>query len=250
MEIPSLIQEQIFLHEKTIENGESFETPRESISDSNRKILNAYPVKDMKEAIRKKLGDTANIKILTPRTPFAFQRTLSYAATICCVLLLSLVTVRTVSRIGPEEGLTERSKGNGARLFIYKKDGNGAVLLKNKTPVGRNEIIQISYLAGGDAFGAILSVDGNGVITQHFPDSGNMTSVLSSNGEVSLDFSYKLDDAPKFERFIFITGNEQISIENYKKSIANLAIRDEKGNFDITSSLPEKIHVTDIVLLK
>lgn len=250
MDIPHLIQEQIFLREKAIENGDCFETTRESISDSNRETLNAYPAKDMKEAIRKKLSEKTTIRILTPRTPFAFQRMLSYAAAICCVLLLSLITVRTIFRIDPVEGLTERSKGNGARLFIYKKDGNGAVLLKNKTPIGRNEIIQISYLSGGEAFGAILSVDGNGIITQHFPDSGNMTSTLSSNGEVSLDFSYKLDDAPKFERFIFITGNESISIENYKKSIANLAIRDEKGNFDIASSLPEKIHVTDIVLLK
>lgn len=250
MDIPNLIQEQIFLRGKTIKNKDSFETIHESISDSNREILSTYPAQIMKEAISKKLGDKSNIRILTPRTPFAFQRTLSYAATICCVLLLSLVTVRMVSRVSPEEGLTERSKGNGARLFIYKKDGTEAVLLKNKTPIGRNEIIQISYLSGGEAFGAILSVDGNGVITQHFPDSGNMTTQLSSNGEVSLDFSYKLDDAPKFERFIFITGNESISIENYKKSIANLAIRDEKGNFDIASSLPEKIHVTDIVLLK
>ena len=252
MRKPELVLEQLFLHEKNADTGPDTDALMETIRVSNSEVLRSYPAEDMKAAIEAKINaKKAPLKII-PQNRFAYMKIVSYAAAVCCIVLVSMVTIRTNSGTGSLSpgGITERIKGNGPRLFVYKKDGEKAVLLNSKTPVARNDVVQLSYFSGGDPFGAILSVDGNGVLTQHFPDSGDATAALATGGEVSLDFSYKLDDAPKFERFIFITGKTKISIAQYKNALSRAALTDGKGSFDILSALPDGTRVTDVLLLK
>ena len=50
-------------------------------------------------------------------------------------------------------------------------------------------------------------MDGNGNITRHFPDASWQAEKLQKTGEeVPLSFSYELDDAPKYECFIFVAS--------------------------------------------
>jgi len=252
MRTPDLKLEQVFLNEKTGEASPELTASMDAIRSSNEDILRAYPAAQMKEAVCAKMKAAAGTAGTENRRVLNF-RILSYAAAVCCVLFVSFVAVRTElfttgSGVTLENG--ERVKGGGQRLFIYKKTGDVPLALPAKTKLAANDIVQISYIAGGDAFGAILSVDGNGVVTQHYPDVGDYTAMLSNEGESSLDFSYKLDNAPKFERFIFVSGGEKIALAEYKKALKRAAAADKSGMFDIASSLPPKAHVTDILLLK
>jgi len=262
MRIPDLKLEQVFLNEKKGKDTPELTGSMESIRKSNEEILRAYPAEKMKEAImakmKKSTGRAGNVekRILNfdrGRTRFSNFRIVTYAAAVCCVVLLSFVTVR-MQLFTADSGVTlengDRIKGGGQRLFVYRKTGDMPVLLSPRTKLAANDIVQISYIAGGDAFGAILSVDGNGVVTQHYPDVGDYTAMLSNEGESSLDFSYKLDNAPKFERFILVSGADKIALAEFKKALGRAAASDKSGMFDIASSLPPKAHVTDILLLK
>ena len=64
----------------------------------------------------------------------------------------------------------------------------------------------MQYHAAGRQYGAILSVDGYGSVTQHFPARGDRARALDTTGLVSLEFAYELDDAPRWERFYFVTS--------------------------------------------
>lgn len=262
MRTPDLKLEQVFLNERTGKDIPELTGSMDAIQRSNEEILRLYPAAQMKEAVLAKMKEAAGTAGIENRRVSGFGRTMtrsfnfrtvSYAAAVCCVLFLSFVAVRTElfttgGGVTLENG--ERIKGGGQRLFIYRKSGDTPILLPAKTRLAANDIVQMSYIAGGDAFGAILSVDGNGVVTQHFPDSGDFTAGLSNVGESSLDFSYRLDNAPKFERFIFVSGKGKISLAEYKKALMRAAAADESGMFDIVSALPPQTHVTDILLLK
>ncbi len=51
----------------------------------------------------------------------------------------------------------------------------------------------------------ILSIDGAGTVTLHFPEKAAGDTTLPAGSRVFLPRSYELDGAPAFERFFFIT---------------------------------------------
>jgi hypothetical protein len=67
-------------------------------------------------------------------------------------------------------------------------------------------VLRIGYRAGGRGYGLILSIDGRGVVTRHLPASGDRAATLQQTGMTLLDSAYELDDAPRWERFYFVTG--------------------------------------------
>jgi hypothetical protein len=258
MRKPDLVLEQLFLDEKKNDDRDGTDLSLKAIRRSNEEILRSYPASQMKAAVMAKMAGRDATKPL----PFTLPKisnlpfTLSaFAAAVCCLFAISMVTLRTVKydrtpSDGAEVAGSERIKGSIPRLLVYKKALDKPVLLEPGTLLAANDVIQLSYISGGDAFGAIISVDGNGVVTQHYPDSGDTTALLSPKGEVSLDFSYKLDSAPKFERFIFISGSEKTSIAAYKKAVSLAASADKEGKFDITAALPPKTRAVGIILRK
>lgn len=64
----------------------------------------------------------------------------------------------------------------------------------------------MSYVAAGRAHGVIVSIDGRGQVTLHFPADAGAPTALESGRAVPLSHSYELDDAPLFERFMFVTA--------------------------------------------
>jgi len=250
MKRSGIVLEQHFLHEKTADHIVGIEEFMTEIKRSNEDILRLYPAKDMKAAIQAKMGGKKRVLPFVVRHHLSGVRLLSYAAVLCCVLFVSVVSLRGGLFTTDQIALSERVKGSGPRLMVYKKDGNAAVLLGANEKVSANDMLQIRYIAAGDAYGAIISVDGTGTVTQHFPDSGDKTVLLDNGGEVSLDFSYRLDSAPNFERFIFITGKKALSLAKLKKEISSTAGSSETGDFDITGILPAGSRAFDVLLLK
>jgi hypothetical protein len=102
-----------------------------------------------------------------------------------------------------------RLKGGEPRLILFRKTDRGEEPLHNNHWVSDGDLIQIFYFVPDSVYGAILSVDGHGTVTQHLPESGSDAALLQPGEPVALGFSYQLDDAPKWERFYLITSKRR-----------------------------------------
>jgi len=195
------------------------------LENSNKEILTSYPVEKMKVAIEAKINSKKNKKII----PFK-QKIISYILIAAAVLLLAVLlpyqNIKNKHSTFNKDNLTLaenssiRVKGSDSpKLFLYKYESEGAVRLENNSHVNCGDVIQISYVAGKAKNGMIFSIDGSGVLTQHFPEQKSVSGKLEKGKETALDFSYKLDDAPKFEKFYFITGDSEFTIDDLKISM-------------------------------
>ncbi len=108
-----------------------------------------------------------------------------------------------------------RLKGVQPRLSLYRQVGAASEKLANGTGARAGDTVQVAYLAGEATYGAIVSVDGRGSVTVHAPTHGD--GKLSQRNEVLLPRAYTLDDAPRFERFVFVAGKRPIDVEKLRK---------------------------------
>ncbi len=123
----------------------------------------------------------------------------------------------------PAPDHTVRLKGGDAGLVVYRKTDTGSEHLGPGAVAARGDLIRIGYRAAGRAYGAILSTDGSGHVTQHLPRSGQRAAPLDTRGTVLLDFSYELDDAPRWERFYLVTADEPFSLEPVREAAREVA---------------------------
>ena len=113
--------------------------------------------------------------------------------------------------------------------MVYRKRGGEIERLEREDRAAEGDVIQVSYVAAGKAYGVIYSIDGRGLVTVHFPDIGDETAPeLDQNGEASLPYAYELDDAPSFERFFFITSDEPFDITDVEEAVYALASKLKK----------------------
>lgn len=284
MGIRTLYFEQITLNESPTvhgptEDGASYDSQsaaaapeaREAIAEierSNAEILAAYPASAMRRAVEEKLASKGARETRGRIIPFGRRGSVAgLAAAACCVLAVSFLSINTlIARNSAAPGGTvsgtvavaDRVKGSGPRIFAYLKEEKGPRLLAPETRVAAGDTVQISYVSGGDQFGAIVSVDGTGNVTQHFPESGDRSGELSQTGEIPLDYSYRLDDAPRFERFFLVSGKSDFSMEWFKKRISEPSILQglDKATLpetivaSLSDSLPPGVHIAEILLRK
>ena len=105
-----------------------------------------------------------------------------------------------------------RIKGLGARMEVWKNTSTGIVQLNDLDEVTEGDEIQLRYSVPEKCFGLLFSMDGNGALTLHMGD-GEKAVELAPGKMNSLPFAYKLDDAPYFEKFFFVTSSEEFSVE-------------------------------------
>jgi hypothetical protein len=73
------------------------------------------------------------------------------------------------------------------------------------------DVIQVGWQAGDATHGVIVSIDGSGAVTLHFPDAaGDSTLLPTGAGEQHAPDAFRLDEAPAYERFFFVTADEPI----------------------------------------
>ncbi len=120
------------------------------------------------------------------------------------------------------------------RLVATLRQDEGSTLLTNGDVVGEGDVVQLSYVAMGARHGVILSVDGAGVTTLHFPLPGRTTR-LNIEGTTHLDAAYRLDAAPDFERFFLVTSDAPLDVEAVLESARRLV---ERGGAD-AADLPD-----------
>ena len=138
---------------------------------------------------------------------------IAFASLAVATVALILAVPRTPS---PSTGQpTERAKGTvGATptLSVYRRTAAGSERMADGDLVHAGDVVRLGYASGGRPFGIILSIDGRGAVTMHLPPAGDRAVALQSGANVLLETAYELDDAPRVERFYFITGNDAFAV--------------------------------------
>ena len=98
-------------------------------------------------------------------------------------------------------------------LAVYRKTNTGSETLNDGAIAHRGDLIRLGYRAAGKPYGVILSIDGRGAVTMHLPPNGEQAASLQNEPTVLLDKAYELDDAPRWERFYFVTGETSFLVQ-------------------------------------
>ena len=125
----------------------------------------------------------------------------------------TLILVVSLPGIGPGEGDGNRIKGLSPGLAVYRKTDTGSETLADGATAHRGDVIRLGYHAAGKPYGVILSIDGRGAVTLHLPPIGDQAASLRNEPTVLLDQAYELDDAPRWERFYFVTGEASFPVQ-------------------------------------
>lgn len=202
----------------------------EMLREDNKAILNKLPF----EALAGKLADAAEtVNVVNTASRFRLLKLASAAVLVLSVALVALMTQReTVVTGGNVAGgdvaqardaqntqvaLAEtpsdtRIKGLDARMEVWKKMEAGIVQLQDLDEVREGDEIQLRYAVPEKCYGLLFSMDGNGALTLHMGDGAKAVE-LAPGKMNSLPFAYKLDDAPYFEKFFFVTSPKEFTVE-------------------------------------
>jgi hypothetical protein len=154
------------------------------------------------------------------------QRTLAGGFGLLAVAAGTLLALRLGSgaQVSPFEPLNSgevRPKGEEGPLLIHRAGRQGPELLRDGAQVREGDRLQMALRAGDARHGVLLSWDGAGVLTRHFPVDGATTRLPP--GELTLPRSYVLDDAPGFERFLFVRSEGPLDVAALEAAAGRLA---------------------------
>jgi hypothetical protein len=122
----------------------------------------------------------------------------------------------------------ERVKGLQPVINIYRAEEHGVHLLGQRARARQNDLLQLEYNGAGYPYGVILSIDGRGTVTLHYPAGTGGIPVLEE-GRVLLPYAYQLDDAPVFERFFFVTAENRFDTRRVLQAARKLADERDGG---------------------
>ena len=106
-----------------------------------------------------------------------------------------------------------RIKGLRPSLTVFRQTPRGSESLADGAAARQGDVVLLAYQAAGRAYGVIVSIDGRGGLSVHLPTSGRDAARLLPGDKVVLDQAYELDDAPRWECFYFVTGQEPFAVE-------------------------------------
>ena len=183
---------------------------------------------------------------------------LAYAMPVVAIVAISTLMLKENVSVSPtnvievtEDGV--RYKGLEPHINIYQQIGDGSKLVKNHTTLHEGDSLQLSYVAAGQKFGAIFSIDGNDVVTHHFPldmqSSIKSPEKLMPSGEFMMERSYQLDDAPKYEHFFFISSTSSFDLQKVIELAQNSTSSTREKTTSI-SDLPDNLRQFVITINK
>ncbi len=138
-----------------------------------------------------------------------------------------------------------RLKGLSPHLTIHRQGTGEPEALDRGARVRPGDVLQLSVVSAGRPFGVVLSVDGRGVVTRHSPRAGTVAARLGADGAIPLDHSYRLDDAPAFERFFLVTAGSPFAVEPVIAAIQRLVAQGDARTG--TPELPPGLAWADFV---
>jgi hypothetical protein len=170
---------------------------------------------------------------LTLRPGIAVGAVAAAAAVAVLLALPFFLTQTPEAALGGRQDEYVRLKGMDPSLSIYIQNPSGeAKELTSGETVSAGDTLQVAYIAAGARHGMIFSVDGRGTVTLHFPASPFESDALERGGEVSLPYSYTLDDAPRFERFFFVAASEPVDVAGVMGHVEEIIASDGADALD------------------
>lgn len=215
---------------------------------SPRKIANEIALKMHREQVRITMSDDVSA-VISNRDRLRLLPAWSYSL----LLLLVFIVPLSVHYLNSRVPVGERTKGFGPTLSIYRDEGNSYNKLPDSAVVTEGDRLQIGYTAADKKFGVIFSVDGNGVISLHYPTdtlTEQTGSRLEQEGEQLLNTSFELDSAPLFERFYFLTSNDTIDVTGLINLCRMHFINEVNNVSERIDVLPKAINQSTITLKK
>ncbi|MDA3851453.1 MAG: hypothetical protein PF447_09290 [Spirochaetaceae bacterium] len=171
----------------------------DKLDDSDQEILIKYPFNQVERKIRRN-----KVKIWSR---------LSMAAAALVLVLTGTFFIQQNSNSNPYGIRVKGSRDSDPQLTIYRHQGDNIQKLVDGDHAQAGDLLQIAYKEiPQESFGLIISLDGAGNQTVHFPMSGQEAQLLDSSGEVYLPWSYELDNAPDYEAFFLIISEQPFSL--------------------------------------
>lgn len=226
-----------------------------NIESSNRDILALYPPPTVKANLLARLNEAQR---KTVSFPFRWILTISSAfAVVLLFLFLILPALKEKAGLEPFDSGQDLSLVKGipkvdlsrTQLLIYRKVNDQVEILTDGKRAVTGDLLQLAYVAAKESYGMILSIDGRGGITLHFPDERGGSTKLDQNKKSLLPHAIELDDAPGFERFFFITSESRIDVEDVLKRAESLA-KDPEWVKRAALDLSEGLNQYSVLILK
>ena len=258
--IPDLYLEQALLEElpddkKDLLRREDTSDALESLRSSNEDILERYDPAKIAAEIQRRLdsssGEESNV---ISSTWFSRNRApvLLAAAALALLAGVSPFLFRQDPLLNPVLPGTEitRIKGMEPAISLFRKLDGTVEELRADAAARESDLLQIIYNAAGKPFGTIFSIDGRGVVTLHYPVDKDGSLVLKRDGDVALEYAYRLDDAPLFEQFFFVTSDTRFNIEIVLSAAGDLAEHLVSGSTHGVLALPDGLDQTSLKIKK
>lgn len=128
------------------------------------------------------------------------------------VVTLMVAALSIVPGLTQPDADTVRVKGDAAALTVYRQVNTGSETLADGAAARAGDLLRVAYRVSTPAFGVIVSIDGAGLVTRHYPVDGTLASRLRAGDGTPLDSAYELDDAPQWERFFLITSAQPFAV--------------------------------------
>lgn len=103
-------------------------------------------------------------------------------------------------------------------LALFRKTRDGSEPLRPGAKARPGDVLRIGYRTTGPSFGAIVSVDGRGNVTRHWPVEGDRAARLEP-GEHLLPVAFELDAAPDYERFFLLISERDFPLRPVLESL-------------------------------
>jgi len=234
----------------------------ENIESSNRAILLRYPPSAIKERL---LGQMAEAEAGKNKSKWLIRtaplRRVLYVSSAFAAALILLVLVRPSLR---KEGVREESRAgeeyfqakgieapdlSKTQLLVYRKNDNRVEMLTDGSLSKSGDLLQLAYVSAQAPYGIILSIDGRGGVTLHYPPEEGLATNLTQNKRVLLPNAIELDNAPGFERFFFLTSESPIEATGIMERARSLAADTGRARVE-KLKLPEGIDQSSLIILK
>jgi hypothetical protein len=211
------------------------------VAASNQEIMEQHPPTATVAAIRRRAAAAAAAAAKPNRKrAFIWGAPFALAATAAAGLLVArpwksqsdgqerAVPVEAQEYIGikgPDKPAAPRPV-TPPRLSVYRKGAAGNERLLDGARATRGDLLQLVFQSSSGGHGVLLSIDGARKVTLHWPESdAGKAAPLTAGAELPLPSAYQLDDAPGFERFVFVRASQSFDVAPVMAAARGLAAR-------------------------
>jgi hypothetical protein len=236
----------------------------QALRESSAQILSRYPAAPQAEQIAaRRARAQAESSAQRPRRMPLWLPTLAGAAAVLSLVLWTTRDGSQTGTLGPAGGDTIVAKGGAAApsLRVYRQGAAHVEPLPSGAPAHGGDLVQLALVPGPARYAVLLSIDGGGGVTLHFPrQPGEPTQLTGAAGpqgersEIRLPQAFRLDDAPGFERFFLLTTDEahrdSLRVADLLDRARRLAADPARAQSDELPELPPGVAQTSHLLRK